>query len=168
MSTRSTPARQNGGPSTAPLLSPTGSTTAYNTVPLPRPKSRSSLGFMSQGGPVKRPGEGTRTTSRKVSASSVAGSSVFARQASSTSVSASGASTPRRKVRTKANGGPSEKLSEEDWAELDADEVFRRLGVTEVKKVEAQMRTDASNKQTELRSMVGCAIHVGDGPRSSD
>ncbi|WVQ93491.1 hypothetical protein IAU59_000565 [Kwoniella sp. CBS 9459] len=43
----------------------------------------------------------------------------------------------------------------EEWADLDPDEVFRRLPVNEVKKVEARMRSDALNKQSELRSMVG-------------
>ncbi|OCF31631.1 hypothetical protein I317_06120 [Kwoniella heveanensis CBS 569] len=43
----------------------------------------------------------------------------------------------------------------EDWADLEPDEVFRRLPVNEVKRVEARMRSDALNKQSELRSMVG-------------
>ena len=42
-----------------------------------------------------------------------------------------------------------------DWADIEPDEIFRRLPVQEVKKVEAKMRTDALNKQSELRSMVG-------------
>jgi hypothetical protein len=44
---------------------------------------------------------------------------------------------------------------EVDWAEVDPDEVFRRLPVAEVRRVEQKMRTDALNKQSELRSMVG-------------
>lgn len=38
---------------------------------------------------------------------------------------------------------------------MEPDEVFRRLPVQEIKRVEAKMRTDALNKQSELRSMVG-------------
>jgi hypothetical protein len=48
-----------------------------------------------------------------------------------------------------------EKEKDEDWAAVDADDVFRRLPVHEVKRVEAKMRADALNKQSELRSMVG-------------
>ncbi|KLT41250.1 hypothetical protein CC85DRAFT_286686 [Cutaneotrichosporon oleaginosum] len=47
------------------------------------------------------------------------------------------------------------KEEEVDWATVDPDEVFRRLPVHEVKRVEAKMRADALNKQSELRSMVG-------------
>jgi hypothetical protein len=49
---------------------------------------------------------------------------------------------------------------EVDWAEVEPDEVFRRLPVAEVKRVEQKMRTDALNKQSELRSMVGCVPFV--------
>ena len=38
---------------------------------------------------------------------------------------------------------------------MEADEVFRKLGVVEVRRVELTMRADAANKQSELRSMVG-------------
>lgn len=48
-----------------------------------------------------------------------------------------------------------EAAEEEDWASVDPDDVFRRLPVNEVKRVEAKMRADALNKQSELRSMVG-------------
>ncbi|BEJ01631.1 hypothetical protein CcaverHIS631_0603130 [Cutaneotrichosporon cavernicola] len=44
---------------------------------------------------------------------------------------------------------------EVDWAVVEPDDVFRRLPVHEVKRVEAKMRADALNKQSELRSMVG-------------
>jgi hypothetical protein len=47
---------------------------------------------------------------------------------------------------------------EVDWAEVDPDEVFRRLPVAEVRRVEQKMRTDALNKQSELRSMVGSVL----------
>ena len=47
------------------------------------------------------------------------------------------------------------KVDDKDWAGMEPDEVFRRLPVLEVKKVEAKMRGDAMNKQSELRSMVG-------------
>ncbi|KAI5451411.1 hypothetical protein NCC49_001717 [Naganishia albida] len=40
------------------------------------------------------------------------------------------------------------------WATMDPDEVFRRLNVAEVKKVEAQLRASAGGKQAELRAMV--------------
>ncbi|ODO04509.1 hypothetical protein I350_05113 [Cryptococcus amylolentus CBS 6273] len=43
----------------------------------------------------------------------------------------------------------------EDWAEVEPDEVFRRLPVGEVKRIEAKMRSEALGKQSELRSMVG-------------
>jgi hypothetical protein len=76
------------------------------------------------------------------------------------SVVSSGLSTPetrrkrylsKRKDSNLTNGGGVEV----DWAEVEPDEVFRRLPVVEVKRVEQKMRTDASNKQSELRSMVG-------------
>jgi hypothetical protein len=57
----------------------------------------------------------------------------------------------KRKDSNLTNGGGVEV----DWAEVEPDEVFRRLPVVEVKRVEQKMRTDASNKQSELRSMVG-------------
>ncbi|KAJ9102517.1 hypothetical protein QFC21_002917 [Naganishia friedmannii] len=41
-----------------------------------------------------------------------------------------------------------------NWAMMDPDEVFRRLHVAEVKKVESQLRTTADGKQAELRTMV--------------
>ncbi|KAJ9121715.1 hypothetical protein QFC22_002335 [Naganishia vaughanmartiniae] len=41
-----------------------------------------------------------------------------------------------------------------NWAMMDPDEVFRRLHVAEVKKVENQLRTTADGKQAELRTMV--------------
>ncbi|WWD16437.1 hypothetical protein CI109_100863 [Kwoniella shandongensis] len=50
-------------------------------------------------------------------------------------------------------GGPGG--SQEDWASLEPDEVFKRLPVHEVKRVEAKMRSEALNKQSELRAMVG-------------
>jgi len=37
---------------------------------------------------------------------------------------------------------------------MDPDEVFRRLNVKEVKKVEGILRSSAAGKQGELRSMV--------------
>jgi hypothetical protein len=40
------------------------------------------------------------------------------------------------------------------WATMDPDEVFRRLNVKEVKKVEGILRSSAAGKQGELRSMV--------------
>lgn len=60
--------------------------------------------------------------------------------------SVSTASSARRKY---------EPANDRDWAGMEPDEVFRRLPVHEVKRVEAKMRTDALNKQSELRSMVG-------------
>ncbi|KAK8861647.1 hypothetical protein IAR55_002470 [Kwoniella newhampshirensis] len=45
--------------------------------------------------------------------------------------------------------------SKEEWARLEPDEVFRRLPVNEVKRVESKMRSEALNKQSELRAMVG-------------
>ncbi|WWC68540.1 uncharacterized protein I206_102469 [Kwoniella pini CBS 10737] len=45
--------------------------------------------------------------------------------------------------------------SKDDWAGMEPDEVFRRLPVNEVKRVESKMRNDALNKQSELRLMVG-------------
>lgn len=46
-------------------------------------------------------------------------------------------------------------VKEGDWVTMEPDEVFRSLPVNEVKRVESKMRTDALNKQSELRSMVG-------------
>jgi hypothetical protein len=65
-------------------------------------------------------------------------------------------STPEtRRKRYQAKKNPNGKQVEVDWAEVEPDEVFRRLPVQEVRRVEQKMRTDALNKQSELRSMVG-------------
>jgi hypothetical protein len=40
------------------------------------------------------------------------------------------------------------------WATMDPDEVFRRLNVKEVRKVEGLLRASAAGKQGELRNMV--------------
>ena len=84
--------------------------------------------------------------------------------------SVSGTSTPsyakRRAARRDAQLAQLAQLSgrggvdqsgqiDQDWAGMEPDEVFRKLPVNEVKKVEAKMRADALNKQSELRSMVG-------------
>ena len=72
------------------------------------------------------------------------------------SVHSSGLSTPEtRRRRYQAKKNPNVKQIELDWAEVEPDEVFRRLPVQEVRRVEQKMRTDALNKQSELRSMVG-------------
>ncbi|WVF65857.1 hypothetical protein IAT40_000594 [Kwoniella sp. CBS 6097] len=65
--------------------------------------------------------------------------------------------TGYRRRKSEKDGGTSTPGTggKEDWADLEPDEVFRRLPVNEVKKVEARMRSDALNKQSELRSMVG-------------
>lgn len=49
----------------------------------------------------------------------------------------------------------SEVDKEKDWANVEPDEVFRRLPVNEVKRVEGKMRKEALDKQSELRAMVG-------------
>ncbi|WVW80227.1 hypothetical protein I302_102205 [Kwoniella bestiolae CBS 10118] len=78
--------------------------------------------------------------------------------------SVTGTSTPtilgvgRRKRNMDGNGGGSGTLtptSKDDWANMEPDEVFRRLPVNEVRRVESKMRGDALNKQSELRLMVG-------------
>jgi len=78
------------------------------------------------------------------------------------SVHSSGLSTPdtrRRRYLAKKNvNGNGKQAVEVDWAEVEPDEVFRRLPVQEVRRVEQKMRTDALNKQSELRSMVGSAF----------
>ena len=87
--------------------------------------------------------------------------SMSMRQVSSASVSMSGTSTPdykRRARRMVERGVIKESEIERDWGNIEPDEVFRRLPVGEVRKVEAKMRTDALGKQAELRSMVGCVI----------
>lgn len=74
----------------------------------------------------------------------------------SSQASASGTSTPYGvNGPTRKRKGVAVPGGETDWSSVDADEVFRRLPVGEVKRVEAKMRDDASNKQSELRSMVG-------------
>lgn len=52
-----------------------------------------------------------------------------------------------------SNGGPA--AQDRDWAGVEPDEVFKTLSVQEVRKVEAKLRAEAGNKQSELRSMVG-------------
>lgn len=59
----------------------------------------------------------------------------------------------RRRQAIMGEGG--KKGAEGDWAAMEPDDVFRRLPVHEVKRVEGKMRADALNKQSELRSMVG-------------
>jgi hypothetical protein len=72
------------------------------------------------------------------------------------SVHSSGLSTPEtRRRRYQAKKNNNVKPIEVDWAEVEPDEVFRRLPVQEVRRVEQKMRTDALNKQSELRAMVG-------------
>ncbi|KIR57503.1 hypothetical protein I314_06642 [Cryptococcus bacillisporus CA1873] len=72
----------------------------------------------------------------------------------STGTALGSASGSRRKRREKeANGRSTD--NKEDWAEIEPDEVFRRLQVREVKRVETKMRNEALNKQSELRAMVG-------------
>lgn len=82
-------------------------------------------------------------------------SGVMSRKASQASFS--GTSTPTRRPLRKLLGKDGKILEqdEKDWAGMEPDDVFRRLPVNEVKKVEAKMRSDAMNKQSELRSMVG-------------
>nr|XP_019001779.1 uncharacterized protein I203_05486 [Kwoniella mangroviensis CBS 8507]OCF65240.1 hypothetical protein I203_05486 [Kwoniella mangroviensis CBS 8507] len=77
--------------------------------------------------------------------------------------SAADTSTPTilgvgRRKRINADGQGSGTLtptSKDDWANMEPDEVFRRLPVNEVRRVESKMRSDALNKQSELRLMVG-------------
>lgn len=72
----------------------------------------------------------------------------------STGTALGSASESRRKRREKEANGRST-INKEDWAEIEPDEVFRRLQVREVKRVETKMRSEALNKQSELRAMVG-------------
>ncbi|TXT07513.1 hypothetical protein VHUM_03233 [Vanrija humicola] len=65
--------------------------------------------------------------------------------------SESSASIPRR-FRAAAAAGSND---DANWAGIEPDDVFRRLPVVEVRRVEGKMRADALNKQSELRSMVG-------------
>jgi hypothetical protein len=69
-------------------------------------------------------------------------------------------STPRRNMKglTDSTTGQRTTPQQGDWANMEADEVFRRLGVSEVRKVESKMRAEALGKQSELRSMVGCVL----------
>jgi hypothetical protein len=77
------------------------------------------------------------------------------------SVVSSGLSSPdtrRRRYLSRKKSDPSKTggiREEVDWAGVEPDEVFRRLPVSEIKRVEQKMRTEALNKQSELRSMVG-------------
>jgi hypothetical protein len=47
------------------------------------------------------------------------------------------------------------KEGERDWGNVEPDEVFRKLPVLEVRRVEGKMRQEALDKQSELRAMVG-------------
>lgn len=80
------------------------------------------------------------------------------RHISSSSVlpSDSGASTPdyKRRARRMAEKGLI-KEGERDWGNVEPDEVFRKLPVLEVRRVEGKMRQEALDKQSELRAMVG-------------
>lgn len=80
------------------------------------------------------------------------------------SVVSSGLSSPdtrrrrylsRKKSDTSKSTGSGGIREEVDWAGEEPDEVFRRLPISEIKRVEQKMRTEALNKQSELRSMVG-------------
>lgn len=111
-----------------------------------RPSSRQpsfALGPISES--LRRPSSFTRISSRMSSRGS-----------------SSGVSTPLGRKRRQGAGlaGPSAisnaaAAEKGDWAHMDADEVFRRLPVGEVKKVEDKLRKEATSKQGELRSMVG-------------
>ncbi len=73
---------------------------------------------------------------------------------------ASDTSTPNSRRIKQPQQQQQRHVGEMDWAGMEPDEVFRRLPVNEVRKVESKMREDALNKQSELRSMVGYASLV--------
>lgn len=79
----------------------------------------------------------------------------LAESSASAAQSSSGLSTPDTRRRRYLARKKAQDVKEVDWAEVEPDEVFRRLPVAEIRRVEQKMRTDALNKQSELRSMVG-------------
>lgn len=151
MTTRSTP----GAGSSRTATSPTASTISPSGLPPigyghPR-KSRqasSSSSYFPSVDHSRRP------------------SSISHRQSSQTSLSGTStplASYPRRKRKEGALHNVPE--GETDWSGLEPDEIFKRLPVGEVKRVEAKMRGEALNKQSELRSMVGWVYSQGHSSR---
>lgn len=48
----------------------------------------------------------------------------------------------------------SNAVGKDQWSHMDPDEIFKRLNVQEVRKVENMLRSSASGKQGELRNMV--------------
>ncbi|ORX35220.1 hypothetical protein BD324DRAFT_82122 [Kockovaella imperatae] len=154
MSARSTPTAART--SSTSLFSPTGSSMTDSSIP--KPKTRGSYGFPSLGQSSRRAsGNTVPAVSRKASGTSTVGATAPSMARRVSSHSASGTATPRSR-RNNGLGTTSkllENVAENDWAAMDPDEVFRRLGVADVRRVEATMRADAANKQSELRSMVG-------------
>ncbi|WVQ78802.1 hypothetical protein IAT38_000893 [Cryptococcus sp. DSM 104549] len=135
MSRRSTP-----GPTAYPALpsfqmppSPTSSKHRTPSIPHIRPP------------PVPPIPDYHRRFSSKSGTPSVAGTSTG---------TITGSTIGRRRRKERAHAGTNG-VEKEDWADVEPDEVFRRLPVNEVKRVEAKMRSDALNKQSELRAMVG-------------
>ena len=61
-----------------------------------------------------------------------------------------------RRSNPQSSFGPPTGVTGKDgqWATMDPDEVFRRLNVKEVRKVESLLRASAAGKQGELRNMV--------------
>lgn len=105
------------------------------------PRRPSAASLMSP--PTAGPSSLRRTTDRR-----------FSNLTTSSERPMSPASSGRGHRRRQAMLGEKKEV-EGDWAGMEPDEVFRRLPVHEVKRVEAKMRADALNKQSELRSMVG-------------
>ena len=131
MSNRSTP-----GPSHRPSFSP-------NMPSSTRLQHRQLSSSSSMNQPF--PGHIRQSSSfsqRKFSQTSVSG----------TSTPGASSTYPRRKNNKTLQNVPEGQV---DWSALDPDEVFRRLPVGEVKRVESKMRDEALNKQSDLRLMVG-------------
>ena len=145
MSTQTTPARQNGFPAGVDPLSPTRASEP-SARRLQRGSSSKAPFSPSKPSTYRRTSGQTVTTSRKPSQTTTSGTSTpqWNRRGGRSSIGVNG------KV-----SSIEEEVGGRDWARMDADEVFRKLPVNEVKRVELKMRTEAFNKQSDLRSMVG-------------
>lgn len=126
------------------LFSPADSNSSLPTIDPSSPSKRRALGSLAMrsmpGSELRRPSDylGSREASQ---------------------VTISGTSTPdyakRRAIKEAQATQAGETVSEADWANIEPDEIFAKLPVNEVKRIETRMRADALNKQSELRSMVG-------------
>ncbi|WVN90705.1 uncharacterized protein L203_105947 [Cryptococcus depauperatus CBS 7841] len=118
--------------------------------PAQLPSSSGSSMIRGGSGPISTSQRTTPEMSRRASERSTYAAPSYA---GSTAGTIRASMSERRRGRD--SSGKTGVNNMEDWANVDADEIFKRLPVGEAKRVEAKMRAEALNKQSELRAMVG-------------